>query len=182
MALFTQTALGSDFDRPVGIIGDPVSPSDAISLPLSDGTVVQVFDQKRTALALLKQMRTVGKTWNVYASEDVLCVAVSYSKLLICETNLVNQKLFSSFAPIYYGGLLRFLHRSASLVLSLTDALRAVGYCVASPVPYMNNTDLRVAGVNMIVVDWNFVANPATPSQGSQLEDETPLVFDFTSS
>ena len=182
MALFTQTALGSDFDRPAGIIGDPVSPSDAISLPLSDGTVVQVFDQKRTALALLKQMRTVGKTWNVYASEDVLCVAVSYSKLLICETNLVNQKLFSSFAPIYYGGLLRFLHRSASLVLSLMDALRAVGYCVASPVPYMNNTDLRVAGVNMIVVDWNYVTNPATPSQGSQLEDKTPLVFDFTSS
>ena len=182
MALFTQTALGSDFDRPAGVIGDPVSPSDAISLPLSDGTVVQVFDQKRTALALLKQMRTVGKTWNVYASEDVLCVAVSYSKLLICETNLVNQKLFSSFAPIYYGGLLRFLHRSASLVLSLTDALRAVGYCVASPVPYMNNTDLRVAGVNMIVVDWNYQANPAMSSLGSQLEDETPLVFDFTSS
>ena len=117
---------------------------------------------------------------NVYASEDVLCVAVSYTKMIVCETNLVNQKLFSSFAPIYYGGLLRFLHRSASLVLSLTDALRAVGYCVASPVPYMNNTDLRVAGVNMLVVDWNYQANPATPAQGSQLEDETPLVFDFT--
>ena len=94
----------------------------------------------------------------------------------------MNQKLFSSFAPIYYGGLLRFLHRSASLVLSLTDALRAVGYCVASSVPYMNNTDLRVAGVNMLVVDWNFVANPSTPSQGSQVEDETPLVFEFTNS
>ena len=26
----------------------------------------------------------------------------------------------------------------------------------------MNNTDLRVAGVNMLVVDWNYVANPAT--------------------
>ena len=89
MALFTQTALGSDFDRPAGIIGDPVSPSD--SLPLSDGTVVQVFDQKRTALALLKQMRTVGKTWNVYASEDVLCAADSYSKLLICETWLIKN-------------------------------------------------------------------------------------------
>ena len=95
MALFTQTALGSDFDRPADVIGDPVSPSDAISLPLSDGTVVQVFDQKRTALALLKQMRTVGKTWNVDSSEDVLCVAVSYSKLLICETSSVNQELLS---------------------------------------------------------------------------------------
>ena len=95
---------------------------------------------------------------------------------------MVNQKLFSSFAPIYYGGLMRFLHRSESLVLSLTDALRAVGYCVASPVPYMNNTDLRVTGVNMLIVDWNFVANPAMPSQGSQLEDEAPLVFDFTNS
>ena len=182
MALFTQSALGSDFDRPNGYIGDPVNPFDSIALPLSDGTVVQVFDTKRTALALLKQMRTVGKTWNVYASEDVLCVAVSYSKLLVAETNLVNQKLFSSFAPIYYGRLLRFLHRSASLVPSLTDALRTVGYCVASATPYMSNTDLRVVGVNMIVVDWHYQANPATPSQGSQLEDETPLVFDFTSS
>ena len=110
MALFTQAALGSDFDRPSAVVGNPVAPSDAILLPLSDGTVVQVFDQKRTALALLKQMRTVGKTWKVYASEDVLGVAVSYSKLLICETNLVNQKHFLSFAPIYYGRLLRFLH------------------------------------------------------------------------
>ena len=93
-----------------------------------------------------------------------------------------EQKLFSSFAPIYYGSLMRFLHRSASLVLSLTDALRSVGYCVVSPVPYMNNTDLRVAGVNVLIVDWNYVANPATPAQVSQLEDETPLVFDFTNS
>ena len=55
-------------------------------------------------------------------------------------------------------------------------------YCVSSSVPYMNNTDLRVAGVNMLIVDYNYKSNPATPSQGSQLEDETPLVFDFTSS
>ena len=113
---------------------------------------MHVFDTKRTALALLKQIRTFGKTWNVYSLEDVLCVAVSYSKMIVCETNLVNQKLFSSFAPIYCGGLLWF-HRSASLVLSLTDALRAMGYCVASSVPYMNNTDLRVAGVSMLVID-----------------------------
>ena len=127
-------------------------------------------------------MRTVGKTWNVYASEDVLCVSISYTKMLVCETNLVNQKLLSSYAPVYYGGLTRFLHRSASLVLSLTDALRAVGYCVSSATPYANNTDLRVAGVNMLVVDWNFLANPATSAVGSQLEDDNPLVFDFTNS
>ena len=57
MALFTQSSLGSDFDRPSGFVGDPVSPNDPITLPLSDGTVVQVFDTKRTALSLLKQMR-----------------------------------------------------------------------------------------------------------------------------
>ena len=101
---------------------------------------------------------------------------------MVCETNLVNQKLLSSFAPVYYGGLTRFLHRSASLVLSLTDALRAVGYCVSSTTPYANNTDLRVAGVNMLIVDWNFVANPASSAVGTQLEDANPLVFDFTSS
>ena len=81
MALFTQSSFGSaDFDRPNGIVGDPVSPSDPIVLPLSNGTVVQVFDTKRTALTLLKQMRTVGKTWNVYASEDV---PVSYTHLTL---------------------------------------------------------------------------------------------------
>ena len=99
MALFTQSSLGSDFDMPNGVVGDPVSPNDPITLPLSDGTVIQVFDTKRTALSLLKLMRTVGKTWNVYASEDVLCVAASHTKMIVCETNLVNQKLFSSFAP-----------------------------------------------------------------------------------
>ena len=91
MALFTQSSLGSDFDKPNGFVGDPVSPNDPIVLSLSDSTVVQVFDTKRTALSLLKQMRTTGKTWNVYASEDVLCVAVSYTKSLVCETNLVNR-------------------------------------------------------------------------------------------
>ena len=44
------------------------------------GTVVQIFDTKKTALTLLKHMRTIGKTWNCYASEDVICVAVSYHK------------------------------------------------------------------------------------------------------
>ena len=92
MALFTQASLGSDFDRSNGIIGDPFSPDNPISLPLSEGTVVQVFDTKRMALSLLKQMRTVGKTWNVYASEDVLCVAVSYNKLLVCETNRSSSR------------------------------------------------------------------------------------------
>ena len=46
----------------------------------------------------------------------------------------------------------------------------------------MNNTDLRVAGVNMLIVDWNYMTNPATPTLGSQLEDDTPLAFDFTNS
>ena len=62
MALFTQSSLGSDFDRPIGVVGDPVFASDPISLPLSDGTVVQIFDTKKTALTLLKQMRMIGKT------------------------------------------------------------------------------------------------------------------------
>ena len=39
MALFTQSSLGSDFDRPNGFLGDPVSANDPIMLPLSDGMV-----------------------------------------------------------------------------------------------------------------------------------------------
>ena len=40
MVLFTQAVLGSDFDRPTGVIGDPISPTDAIALQLSGGIVV----------------------------------------------------------------------------------------------------------------------------------------------
>ena len=61
---------------------------------------------------------------------------------------------------------MRFLHRSASLVLSLTDALRGVGYCVASPVPYMNNTDLRVAGVNIADNRLEFRREPSGARSG----------------
>ena len=57
-----------------------------MTLQLSDGTVAQVFDKMGTALKLLAFMRR-NSQWNVYASDDVVCVSIGAVKLLVLETN-----------------------------------------------------------------------------------------------
>ena len=59
---------------------------------LSDGTLQNIFDAKTSALTLMNTMRR-NKSWQCYASEDVICVAVGYAKLLVMQTSLVNQRL-----------------------------------------------------------------------------------------
>ena len=66
-----------------------------------------------------------------------------------------------------------------SSVLSLTDALRSVGFCVKG-LPFSNNLDLRLAGTGIQIVDFNYQASVATSQEGSLLGDGTPLVYDFT--
>jgi hypothetical protein len=63
-------------------------------------------------------------------------------------------------------------------VLSTTDALKSVGYCHKSELPFSNNLGLREANIQL--VDWNYEANPPDSSSGSLLSDATPFVFDFT--
>ena len=75
-------------------------------LQLSDGTVTQVFDTLRTGLKLLAFMRH-NSQWNVYASDDVVCVSVGAAKLLLLESSLINQKLIMSYLPLYLGGEVR---------------------------------------------------------------------------
>ncbi len=67
-----------------------------------------------------------------------------------------------------------------SSVVSLTDALRTVGFCVKG-LPYVNNLDLRLAGTGIQVVDWYYIASVSETEQGSRLSDGSPLVYDFTS-
>jgi hypothetical protein len=66
-----------------------------------------------------------------------------------------------------------------SCVVSLTEALRSVGFCVKSATPFAGNLSLRLGGTNLQLVDWNFQAS-ATDAQGSQLHDDAPLLYDFT--
>jgi hypothetical protein len=100
--------------------------------------------------------------------------------MLVCENTLQNQKLLTSFVPVYVGDELQFVHRSMSCVVSLTEALRSVGFCVKSATPFAGNLSLRIGQTNVALVDWNFQASPATDADGSQLHDGAPLLYDFT--
>jgi hypothetical protein len=178
MALFTESQLSNSYDVPEGG-STPAHQNDAVTLQLSDGTVAQVFDRLSTGLKLLAFMRT-NSQWNVYASDDVVCVSIGAVKLLVMETTLISQKLITSYLPIYLGGEVRWASRTTSLVLSTTDALKSVGFCHKGELPFSNNLTLRTGSAHMQLIDWNFEANPASSSAGSLLSDPTPLRYDFT--
>jgi len=180
MALFTEASFPTtDYDSPLGVSGAPAHPNDPVTLQLSDGTSVTVYDKLTTALRLAAFMRQSSQ-WQVAASEDVTIVSANGGlKTLIMENTLQNQKLLTSFVPVYTGDQLLFVHRSMSSVLSLTDALRSVGFCVKG-LPYNNNLDLRLGLTGIQLVDWNYQARLSNSEEGSLLNDGSPLVFDFT--
>jgi hypothetical protein len=174
MALFSEGSFPStEYDTPVGASAPP-HPADPILLQLSDGTAITVFDKLTTALKLARFMRQNGQ-WQV----DVTIVAANGGlKMLLLENTLQNQKLLTSFVPVYIGDQLLFVHRSMSSVLSLTEALRSVGFCVKSV--YNNNLDLRLGNTFIQIVDWNYQASLLNSEEGTLLNDGTPLVYDFT--
>jgi len=181
MALFTEGLFPLTFDLPVGVVGTPAGANDPVVLQLGDGTQVTVFDKLSTALRLLAYMRRNAQ-WNVQGNDDVMVVSVNAIKGMILENTVVNQKLITSFLPNYIGDQVRFVHRSMSTVVSLTDALKSVGFCHTSSLPFSNNLDLRLGNTGIQLFDWNYVALPASTSDGSLLEDGSPLRYDFTSS
>ena len=179
MALFTAAQFaGVSYDLPEGG-GAPANANDPVVLQLSDGSLVSAFDTVSTALKLLAYMRQ-NSQWQVLTSDDVTVASVNAVKLLVLENSIVNQKLLSQYLPTYIGDQVRFVHRTSSLVLSLTDALKSVGFCHTSALPFANNLDLRLGGAHLMLVDWNFKASPATSAEGSLLNDGTPLRYDFT--
>jgi hypothetical protein len=179
MVLFLESQFSNEFDVPEGLGPTPAHPNDAVVLQLSDGTVTQVFDKLSTGLKLLAFMRR-NSQWNVYASDDVVCVSVGAAKLLVLESSLINQKLITSYLPLVLGGEVRWASRTASIVLSTTDALKSVGFCHMGELPFSSNYDLRIGGTNMQLIDWMYEANAGSSSAGSLLSDPTPLRYDFT--
>ena len=179
MALFTGSQFsGMSYDLPEGG-GAPANASDSVTLQLSDGTLVTVCDTVSTALKLLAYMR-LNSQWQVLASDDVTVVSINAVKGLVMENTITNQKLISQYLPTYIGDQVRFVHRTSSLVLSLTDALKSVGFCHTGSFPFANNLDLRLGSAHIQLVDWNYKASPATSSEGSLLNDGSPLRYDFT--
>mgnify|MGYP002809826456 CR=1 FL=1 len=176
--LFTENQFTNSYDVPEGG-ASPDHAHDQVTLSMSDNTVALVFDKLSTGLKLLAFMRT-NSQWNVYGGDDIVCVSVGAAKMLVLETTLINQKLITSYLPIYLGGEVRWANRTTSLVLSTTDALKSAGFCHIGGLPFNNNLDLRTGSANMQLVDWNYMSNPANSSEGSLLSDPNPLRFDFT--
>lgn len=166
---------------PTGLTGtNPAGASEAVSLTLADGSVAQVFDTLETALKCLAYMQG-NDMWLLQASDDVAVVSCSGVKLLLLEMSLVNQKLLASFLPTYIGGAVKFVHRTMSQTLSLGDALTSVGFPKPSTTTYRGNYDLAQSpSPRILVVDWFFRSSTATSTEGSQLSDNTPIVYDYT--
>ena len=152
-----------------GAVKAIVNPTDQVSISLSDKTTVDVFDSVTTALRCMEFLRQ-REQWLLQASDDVLVISCG-GKLIVAEASLINQKLFSSFLPVCYGGTTRFHHRSMSSVLRLADALQTVGFCVQSPL--LNNYDFKTATIkpHLLIVDINFAATATSEKPGSLLDD-----------
>jgi hypothetical protein len=120
--------------------------------------------------------------WMLSVSDDIGIYSISGVKLLIAEQSLLTQRLVASFNPIYQAGKTLFNHRTMSQSLSLDGALQAVGFPKLSATPFRNNKDLKEAtpNPNMIIVDWNFRESLSTSTDGSLLDDPTPLAYDDT--
>ena len=183
MALYTDQSFPSiaplgtipvPIPRISGNIAPPtVHPTDPVVLQLSDSTNVTVFTSLTNALRCMEQMRQ-REQWLLQASDDIFIVSCG-AKLIVCESTLINQKLFASFMPIYIGGQTRFAHPSMSSIMQLGDALQSAGFCLQGQT-IQNNYDLiNMQGPpNILIVDWNFSAtpDPASPATvGSLLDD-----------
>ena len=163
---------GVSYSTPVGQIGAPAHASDAVALTLSDGSTHVVFDTLATALRCLAQMNSAGQ-WYIQASDEVMVVSVG-TKLLLLETTLTNQKLMQTYAAFYStAGQTVFQNKSTSQQNSLTGALQKCGYLMQAAQPFQNNYDLAHAPgpPNIQIVDWFYLANPATSAQGSKLSE-----------
>ena len=148
MALFTAAQFsGVSYDLPEGG-GAPANANDPVTLQLSDGSLVTVCDTLSMAFSLLAYMRQ-NSQWQVLASDDVTVASINAVKALVLENTITNQKLLSQYLPTYIGDQVRFVHRTSSLVLSLTDALKSVGFCHTAAFPFANNLDLRLGSAHI---------------------------------
>ena len=66
-------------------------------------------------------------------------------------------------------------------MLTLQDALLSVGFAKTTSATYESNIQLTAApSPHIIIVDWYFKASPTVNDPGSKLEDQTPIVYDYT--
>ena len=159
------------YDASGNVVATPAHPNDPVTMTLSSGVAVTVFDSLTTALKCMKYMYEQNQ-WLLQLPK-VMVVSVCHHKLLLMEATLQNQKLLQTFAaPLYEHGAVRYASRLSYDTSDLQNALQSVGSLQMNAL--MDNIDL--ATVNIQVVDWNYEAG-ASAGQGSLLVDASPLHY-----
>lgn len=171
---FSSISAPQLYDASGNVVATPAHPTDPVTMTLSSGVVVTVFDTLETALKCMKYMYEQNQ-WLLQLPK-VMVVSVCHHKLLLMEATLQNQKLLQTFAaPLYEHGAVRYASRLSYDTSDLQNALQSVGSLQMSAL--MDNIDL--ATVNIQVVDWNYQAN-ASAGQGSLLVDAVPLRYNLS--
>jgi hypothetical protein len=171
---FSSISAPQLYDASGALIPTPPHPNDPVTLTLSSGVTVTVFDSLTTALKVMKYMFEQGQ-WLLQLPK-VMVVSVCHHKLLLMESTLANQRILQTFAaPLYEHGSVRFASRLSYETYSLQNALQSVGSLQMSPL----NDNVDLASVNMQVLDWNYMAN-APAGQGSLLVDASPLHYQLS--
>ena len=162
------------YDGSGNLVALPAHPNDPVTLTLSSGVTVTVFDTLTTALKTMKYMLQQNQ-WLLQLPKCMV-VSVCHHKLLLLEATVANQKLLQTYAaPLYEHGATRFAGRVSYDTHDLQSALQSVGSLQMSSL--LDNLDL--ASVNMQVVDWNYTASP-TAGTGSLLVDAVPLRYSMS--
>ena len=107
--------------------------------------------------------------WLLQLSDDIMAISVSGTKLLLLESSLTNQKLISSFLPLYLHGQTRFAHRNLSQLATMYDALAQSGHCWKTATSVQTNAHLLEA--NALLIDWFYPT--------SVMDDADPIKYDF---
>lgn len=149
----------------------PLNQGDPARLTLTDGRRIYVCDTVRTSMRLLEKMRQSKQSFLI-CSDDVVCWATSWTKLLFAEATLSFQRLMTSYVGNYASGFALFTRRNLSSVQTLGEALQTVGFPMGGAV-LSTSLDLDRSGVHAVVVDYRYTNNSPTTVAPGTLLDET---------
>ena len=154
------------------------NPSHSVSLILSTGETV-VIGTVATLMRLFTYMAQ-NQIWHMFPREDVF-IARAGPKLIIGETNFLNQKLLASFCPCYEQGQLGWMQRGTAAILSTDEALQSVGHYRLQTTPYTGTFEMMIpqgnANPRLIVFDYSYSATAGNAAGTTLFKHDPPLTF-----
>jgi len=150
----------------------------SVDLILSTNITQSVFDSLSTAVKCIHYM-DANDLYSLSPNEDITILNLR-SKMLILENTYINQKMMNTYVFTYHGASVKAIHRSTSTMVSLEEALTAMGFrCVGTPWETGDiNAKLELNRADkerprIAVVDYLY-RNPSTPTS---LTDASPIII-----